>query len=236
VPGVSYPQAVAAIGIDGTIFVAGQSGLQRSEDDGQSWQMVIDGEAGQVARISFGRDGVGYAGSANGAYLHRTADRGKTWGPLKAPFGVLPLTALQVVGDEVIAASYDPRQSSMHLWRSRDHGANWQRELTAQTSWPLVSLCSTPQLATMGDSVLKYEQGSWKQTVPEKGAGLLRVVGNREVQFVLNTTGILRSEDDGKSWKRDDEGVLIQEVLDLELLGQKLFVLLTGGRVWIRKL
>ncbi len=232
-----YPITATTVAPDGSLFVSGLVGLLRSTDSGRTWHTVIPGEPGNVAHFAFSADGPGCAGSMDGVYLHRTLDGGKTWQPLAAPFGILPLASLLITEDALVAVNYDPRQYNTHIWRSLDKGDTWQRELEAQTTWPLVSSYNQPPLITMADSVLLQEgPGQWKQIIPEDGAAIRRVIGSGTTLFVLTTAGILRSNDGGKVWRHDDDGIPTEEVLDIGVTEQSLYVLLTDGRVWSRSL
>jgi hypothetical protein len=54
------------------------------------------------------------------------------------------------------------------------------------------------------------------------------------ILFALALDGIWRSDDMGKSWSRDDEGLPASEILDIANFDGKLHVLLTGGRLLAR--
>ncbi len=230
-----YPVTGITVTPDGALLLSSLSSLHRSEDNGESWHTVIPGEPGNLAHFAFRPDGTGCAGSADGTYLFRTQDHGKTWQQLQSPFGILPLAALLLTADAFIAVNYDPRQYNAHIWRSLDSGTTWTREVEAQTTWPLVTTYASPALITLADTILLEEpSGKWKQIVPQSGAALRRIVGSDGTLFALSTAGLHRSADSGTTWTRDDTDLPTDEILDIGLHNSTLYLLLTDGRVWSR--
>ena len=92
--------------------------------------------------MTFLPDGAGWAGLTTDGALLRTGDSGQTWERLGAPFGVLPLVALQAIpgadasSPSLTAATYDGRQQAVALWRSDDGGAHWRRGETRSPPGP----------------------------------------------------------------------------------------------------
>src|ERR1019366_7035866 len=174
---------------DGTLLASSLEGLARSTDGGQTWQTVLAGEDGQVAYLTLRKDGTGWAGKKDGTSLLYTHDGGITWEQRTTRLDSLPLVALQITADAVLAATYDQEQSRVHIRQSTDDGWNWQRSVEAVTSWPIVSTWHEPALFTLG-GMLFWQQPDkrWGQKpIGDGQEGVLRVVANAQI-IVVQTT------------------------------------------------
>lgn len=228
------PLATLADAPDGALLASSPAGLWRSADHGQTWQEVVAGPAGSVTQITFSPEGTGWAGIADGALL-RSGDGGRNWERRDAPFGVLPLVALQVATGMLLAATYDARQRAISLWRSEDDGAHWTRGGDAIVSWPLVAMCGEPLTVIVGSTIaVRQVDGSWRQATVG-ATGFRRVVSNGETLFALAVDALWRSDDMGASWVRDDAGIAGDELLDVAWDGEVLYALSRGGRVTWRE-
>ncbi len=221
------------------------SGLVRLALADGAQQSLLAGEAGHVAHIALRKVGEHchiWMVKADGTGLQHSPDGGATWRELPAPFGILPLVALEAIADRLLAATYDPRQYQVCLWYSTDNGQTWIRSLEAGTRWPLVATCAQPGAVSIGNILLlEGAAGQWqKVTVGHDGGAIRRVLGLRQADkthlFVLTTTGIQHSEDLGATWQQENEGLPVEHIVDLALAGSTLTVLLTGGRIWQREL
>jgi photosystem II stability/assembly factor-like uncharacterized protein len=225
------------------LFASAPDGLFRSSDRGASWQLVAAGNGGAVTQMTFAPGGRGWAGiTADGALL-RTADGGRTWERLASPFGVLPLIALQAMPGlaenqqtALIAATYDPRQHAVAIWRSDDGGEHWTRGGDSFTSWPVVATWATPPLIAIGNVLTSRQKGGeWRQTTVGE-TGIRRVVSDGTAVIAQAADGLWRSDDQCTTWRHDDVELPIDELLDIALDDHYLFALLSGGRVWRRLL
>ncbi len=243
--GVPQPLTACAFAPDGALFLSGPAGLARLPLEGGAQQMLVEGWDGQVAHITMCPSGGSWhiwAASADRTRLLRSADGGASWQPLHAPFGVLPLVALQAIADRLCAATYDPRQYQVCLWYSTDEGETWVRSLEAGTDWPVVAACAHPPALSLGNRLfLEQSPGQWRQvTVGSDGGGIRRVLGihlgEKLILCVLTTTGIQRSADVGATWQQDNAGLPGEQIIDIAATGTTLYALLSGGRVCKRDL
>jgi photosystem II stability/assembly factor-like uncharacterized protein len=214
------------------IFSAG-NGLYQYEL-GKAWERVAD-ECGCVWATFLGNEG--WAGIASGSGLLRTRDGGRTWDHIRSPFGNLKLAALQAFPTaggtrsiSLMAATYDERARSVKVWRS-DDGERWTPGADSYTLWPQVATLGEPPLITIGNVIsTRQPDGTWDR-VTVGGTAFRRVVSHGSDLIALAIDSIWRSDDMGKSWRRDDEGLPASELLDIAVFEDKLHVLLTGGRL-----
>lgn len=233
---IPLPLTALAAVPDGALLASGHSGLARSRDRGKTWLTAFPGMAACVHFITFLADGTGFAGSADGVRLLRTRDFGITWENLYSPFGVLPLTALQIFGVPagmpamVMAATFDPRRSIAQLWRSVNDGEKWERGAEINVNWPLVSTLEQPPVFTIGGQALFWQPDSrWDARKVGDGSGIRRLVGNERVLFALTTGGIFRSDDLGQNWESIGEDLL--QAIDIALDDSTFYILLAGGQL-----
>ena len=79
--------------------------------------------------------------------------------------------------------------------------------------------------------------GTWLQhRVGPAGIGIRRVVSDGNTMLALTTASILRSIDQGLSWSVEQTIPSLSDILDIVLAEDKLYLLLTEGRVWSRPL
>lgn len=224
-----------AIAPDGALLLSNPDGLSRSSDSGVSWQVQIPGAAGAIAHMTFRPDGTGWAMSGDGTHLLHTKDFGLNWQPLDAPFGVLPVVALQATSELLMAATYDPWRQVASLWRSND-GTVWTPGAEMATPWPVVATQAVPPGLTLGDTLfMERMAGNWLHvTLP--GSGIRRIAAEASTILALTTAGIMRSNDTGLNWMRDDEDLAVAQIMDIAIENSTLYVLLAGGNVWSRPL
>lgn len=227
---------------DGAIFGSSPDGLYRSADRGASWTPVLPGGDGSVTQMSFLPDGAGWAGLAADGALLRTGDSGQTWERLSAPFGVLPLVALQAVPGpsastpSLTAATYDERQQAVALWRSDDGGEHWRRGGDSFTPWPVVATSGAPPLVTIGATItVQQPDGTWRQSTVGQ-TGVRRVVSAGATLHALTGDGIWRSDNLGATWEHDDADLPADQIVDIALAAGIRYVLLVGGHLWSRPL
>jgi photosystem II stability/assembly factor-like uncharacterized protein len=242
---VPQPLTAFAFAPDDALFLSSPAGLMRLPLEGGTPQVLVEGQAGQVAHITMCSSGGSWhiwAASADGSRLLHSADGGASWRPLRTPFGILPLIALQAVSDRLCAATYDPRQYQVCLWYSIDDGETWVRSLEAGTDWPVVAACAHPAALSLGNKLfLEQAPGQWRLvTVGSDGSGIRRVLGiqsgEKIMLCVLTTSGIQRSEDMGETWQQEHINLPGDHIIDIAATGTTLYALLSGGRLWKRDL
>ncbi|MBO0792701.1 MAG: hypothetical protein J2P36_17385, partial [Ktedonobacteraceae bacterium] len=216
------------------LFVASPQGLQRSDDGGQSWQTVIAEENGNMSYLTLRADGHGWTGSGDGTRLLRSRDGGMSWQARAAPFGVLSLIGLQATADLVVAATYDARLLSGQIWVSTDEGENWQRVIDAQPLLSPIIFHDTPALIALSNRILFLSSphaDRWRTTSldEQKHGQVRRISGKPHLLLALTTTGLFYSTDSGSSWEPLE--FPLEEVRDVALINDTLYVLLAGGRV-----
>lgn len=226
------PLYALAVSPDGALLASGVEGLLRSTDGGETWRTAVAGGIGIVAHISLQADGIGYAGSADGTRLLRTHDYGVSWKALNAPFGVLPLAALQTVEHPsmVIAATFDPRRDIAQIWRSMDIGTSWQRGAEIKTNWPIVSTLDQPLLLALGSLVFtQHPEGGWQSY--RVGENIRRIVGNPQVLYALTLSDVTRSTDAGQTWAPLADRPA-GEIADIALHNDTFYILMNDGVLW----
>jgi photosystem II stability/assembly factor-like uncharacterized protein len=220
----------------GALLASTPQGLYRSDDRGGSWRCVVPGAAGCVTQMTFAAESHGWAGVTPDGGLLRTDDDGRTWARLAAPFGVLPLVALQAQAPpgSLVAATYDERRQAVALWRSEDGGEHWRRGADASTSWPVVATWGSPPVVTVGNVIaVQQPDGLWHRTAVGE-MGIRRIVGSGTLLFAQAGDGLWRSDDCGASWSRDDMGLPLAQIADIALAGETFYALLASGWLWSR--
>src|SRR5262249_49222284 len=126
---------------------AADAGLFRSIDAGASWQLSLEPIDSRISVIatSVAWPAELWAGAADGT-IWRSEDAGRQWRRLTTAADGQPLVAIAVArwpidGCVMVAASFDPLDQRVTIWRSMDSGAQWESWLTDNTNWPRVSIC-----------------------------------------------------------------------------------------------
>ena len=240
IPAFPRPLSWLGAGWGDSLLASTPEGLFQSADLGESWKVVIEGEAGWITALTILAPGEGWAARADGSSLMKTKDAGASWEQLASPFGVAPLVALQALPEgafrhsTLLAATYDVRQHLLTVWRSDDGGVNWRADGRAQTEWPGVSMLPDPPTLTMGNLVAVYQgEGAWDRSVVA-GTGVRRIVRENGELIALSTSGIWRKS--GSEWIGLHDDLAMDRVMDIALVRGQLLCLLAGGVVKRREM
>ncbi|MBX5457616.1 MAG: hypothetical protein IRZ31_11995 [Thermogemmatispora sp.] len=243
--GLTLPLTGCAVIDDETLLLAGPEGLLRLWPASGEHQLLLTEPLEGNTLITWADSGQArhiWVASGDGQHLWHSANDGASWRQLTPPFGVTLLAALQATPEHLVAATYDPRQYHVCLWYSTDDGSNWIRGLEADTNWPLVASCAEPLALGVGNILLlAMPDGSWRRSpVGHGGGGIRRIVScehaGQRLLFVLAGGGIFRSDDLGQSWQAQHEGLPLVRIADIACTSTRLFVLLSGGVVSLRRL
>lgn len=183
--------------------VEGQ-GLQRSDDGGQSWKMVLDpGAQGVVGHYK--QPGMLYAWGAGGE-LFASADAGEHWD--RRALGGQPGAGLAAV----VLAPEDARRlyvgQADGVWTSSDAGATWDR-FGAQPLADLVALSVSQArpglvyaIAAQGLYRCDDPAGRWQphEGAPPAAGALANLGGQHPVLLLAQAEGITRHEELGAGW------------------------------------
>jgi photosystem II stability/assembly factor-like uncharacterized protein len=231
------PELVTALAAtpDGALVLAGPDGIYRSTDQAKTWEQVYSNADEVATRLTFRANGWGWAGSASGNHVLHTRNNGKTWDLQDAPFGALPLVALQSTSDLIIAATYDSRLNIAQLWYSEDDAQTWKRGAEVRTPWPVIATNNHPPVFSLGGVLfILRPNGTWLRQTSLNRGGILRLAGNNRILYALTTAGLHSSLDHGETWTVETDCPPVVEILDLAIEKDTLYLLLTGGKVQAR--
>ncbi len=77
----------------------------------------------------------------------------------------------------LLLATYDPRQYHVCIWSSIDDGETWERNIEADTQWPLVATCDDPPLMSISNVILLQDAtGQWNKVSIGSDSSMIRRV------------------------------------------------------------
>ena len=184
---------------------AGDIGLQRSDDGGQSWRQVLDADVSTIAGHHSAPE-VLYLGGANGQ-VYRSEDAGARWERFVS--GERPAGAARVV-----VAHADARQlyvgTGDGAWTSADGGDHWSRYGTGLDA-VVGGLAEAPTVAgllyAVSEGALYRCAGAgeqWERVDAARPAGsaAFAILAGKDAVLLLALAdgGLGRSADDGATW------------------------------------
>ncbi len=216
------------------------SGVYKTADAGKSWSLLpgTKGKAVWSLALWSANPDVVVAGTADGVY--RSSDAGRSWALISPP-GNAELRP-------VVSLAFDPANQNIlyagttHLpWRTADGGASWVSIHTGMLddsdvfsiqvdrrdhAQVYASACSG--LYQSSDSA-----GHWKKLPTPKGAFRTWFVAldpfHARSIFAGTTEGLLRSEDDGSSWREVTSQAVKSIAFDPSVPGRVFFASATAG-------
>lgn len=222
-------------GTDRLCFAARQSGLWRSVDGAESWQLLqpIEGASSGVAVTAlalspgFRTDRTLFVGIPGG--VSRSTDGGDSWqaGRLSTPppyVSALAVSANFEVDGIVLAATLDDG-----VFRSDDKGANWQAWNFGLFDLNVLAMSLSPDIARdrtvysgtdTGIFLSKNTGRAWHETGfpsdcgPVLSLALSPQFGQDGILFAgTESAGVFRSADRGLTWRRVLEAETINAIL-----------------------
>jgi photosystem II stability/assembly factor-like uncharacterized protein len=227
-------------------FVATDAGLFRLIDAGASWQpslKLIDSRISVIATSQAWPAGL-WAGTADGVVWH-SEDDGRQWDRLTALPTGQPIVALAVSRESggeraLVAASFDPLDQRVTIWRSTDAGAHWEPWLIANTTWSRVTICLGHDAAdhayvSVGSRLWEWNSAQWQSFELDDTpvTALLRVPGT--TTLIAATAGGVYATVDGRAWEAIEGAPsgLIDIAITLDgARGPVVLGLEPGGIVW----
>lgn len=177
------------IQIGSTLFVsAGNGGVYKSVDDGNSWANVVNGMPSEPSvQTLIEHNGLLYASIyANGIYFSN--DLGANWTPINSGIEQLTFSNFVVAADDIYAAN-----ANGGIYYSSDHGTTWSEKSTGISNIQFQDLIFFDSKIYAGGSTL-YESSnngdSWEE-VEITGLGL------NGVRSMTVKGGVFNIADDG---------------------------------------
>ncbi|HLG72290.1 MAG TPA: hypothetical protein VK009_17875 [Chloroflexota bacterium] len=176
-------------------YVATEIGLEVLAEDGGEWRTERSTLQGKTVDAIVAADELGlvYAGVGHDG-VYRTADAGQTWER------TLEADVRSMVVDPDDPSTVYAGTEPVHLWRSRDAGRTWAE---------LEGLQRVPEAV---------RERWWFPVYPHEPHVLSICVSphdSRQIYVGLEHGGILRSDDDGATWKDVSAGI---EYLDIHMV------------------
>lgn len=190
------------------LAAAGDAGLQRSDDGGQSWRQVFEAAVTSLAGRAADPQTI-FLGAADGR-VYRSSDAGASWDLVEQAARAAEGPARLVVGSEP-GRLYLADDGG--VWASADDGTSWSRYGTGARRG-VSSLAAAPAhsgaLYAVAESALYRcagESAPWERLAgaqPDPSAALGILAGKDPALLLAQGGGVARSADDGSSWALAD--------------------------------
>jgi hypothetical protein len=196
----------SSLGANGDLYLAGGAGLQRSTDDGATWQVVQDGFLPPSCAIAAPAAGGSVIACASGAGVLRSADHGVSFqavvvaGTVDDP-GPGMIQSLSASGATIYAAGADVVDPNPQgLWRSDDAGASFGKVAGAPAAVAVQALRSGHVLAAAADGTYRsIDRGAGWSKLPAAFALPVFEAGSGRL-YLAAASGLQISDDEGASW------------------------------------
>ncbi len=223
------------LGVSGSnLFVACDSGLYRSTDQGISWVPANSGLGG-AAVDAFASDGTNiFAGTDSGVFL--SANNGTSWAPVNTLSDTNGL-ASYTIRVLVVSGNYLFAGTNSGLFRSSDNGTTWttiENGLTEGNIYALVAIGSDLFVGNLGGGVFHSTDNGDSWTPANTGLTssyihVLTEIGSDPSSAILFAgtidKGVFLSTNNGVSWNPASTGLPANTyVQDLLVNGTNLFV------------
>jgi hypothetical protein len=221
------------------------SGVHRSVDGGETWQLGVGGTGALAARslrFAPGSSAELFLGTSSLA-VFRSADGGDTFGQSAEGISELGLTSIRAnpLDPDEIAVSFEG-QNDGGVLSSTDGGASWTLESAPPTRYSAVgfgpdgalyALSSGPSSVAPEGLYRRGSDGSWQPLGPDQGTLFesdldtigfsaddpdLILLGGADFGVAGNEATIWRSGDRGGSWSKVYEAGELDVVTDVEIV------------------
>jgi photosystem II stability/assembly factor-like uncharacterized protein len=244
--------AVFSVGChpSGIIVASASSGLYRSTNGGDDWEMV-DATTATILAFAFDSVGTIFAGTASGEML-RSNDLGKTWMHSQIGKSGARVDCIAVSSKGTIVAGVDDRTEPTRphggIYRSINGGTTWQVVSSFNTDYdaPVICLASTPRGRLIAGTTGERTRGGsslFSSTDDGMTWSLMPMAFTHDVSFnTLAVTGrgeiltnyqgsVQRSTDEGSTWTRPDPAMTASPWSIQLSAGSKLYAL-AGGTLY----
>jgi hypothetical protein len=209
-----------------TVYVAGNSGFERSIDGGVSWTII---HAGQIS------DAVIDPNDAQTIYInvtndriYKTTDGGGMWTPLNTgPTGASASWIKLAIGRSGTHGSqFLLARSGGTIWKSIDGGSNWST-LAGSHATGYVGWCDMIAVAPDNEDIFMVGGVGVERTAD--GGGMWSSIGglhsdqhqavfapsNANIVYECNDGGVYRSTDKGATFKKVSDGLVVTQFYDI---------------------
>ena len=226
-------QTIHSVAVFGEeVFIGTEDGVYKSDDKGKTWKSRGTGCPKFVHTI-IGKGDTLIAGTDEGIY--RSINDGAAWQPLNN--GIPPntdITALHIAENITLAATHDSV-----LYRSTNHGETWTRDngfgkfrvdcfaqykniIFAGTHGGWLYRLDSVHFANTAS--LTWRKMDEPKLTDEGWQYVLSIAADKDgVLYAGTEEGVLRSQDDGKTWELRDKGLTEPFVTALAIEGTDVY-------------
>jgi photosystem II stability/assembly factor-like uncharacterized protein len=210
------------------VYVAGENGLERSNDGGSTWSVVHAGEASDVVIDPTNANVLYINVRSDGVY--KTTDAGATWSKLAAaPSGAAADWVRLAIGRSgTHGGSYVVAKRSGAISRSTDGGATWTAVAGTHGDASYHAWCNLLAVAPDDENVIlaggvSLERSADGGATWSSAAGGLhsdhhRAVfapSNTSIAYSCNDGGVYRSTNKGATFTKVSDGLIVTQFYDV---------------------